>query len=1225
MLTKTSITRSVFIVFVLVFATQLNAQRPRYTTTERTLDVNVPGVDCAANPGSCFKVHYVVSTPDAPSLTDGDVNGIPDYVDLVARVLPEVYRKEVQEMGWPAPPSDTISVTSGGDGRHDVYITNFGCGRIATVPSEGATSPGGRSFYSFTILHKDMKTCYDTMPAGPGEIRSLTQLQVIQDVIAHEYHHAIEAGMNASATLAIAEGTANWMNDEAYDELNVNVRSEALGQHTLFHTPGSSLYSDITYGNWFWLRYLSERFGHGIVRRIWDNLATGSSNEFTETDNALRAYGTTLSDAFVDFSAKLYAKQWFREGSTYPDVRIENAASPHMTYPAASGTATLNHLSRTYRRFNPPATAASRSLRIAMNGPDLQPAGGSVIADTADGRRVDRQIPLNSTRDGNAVVTGFASSAPPSEAYLRSTSAVLVMSNASSTADSQRFSYCSPDCGLATGGDAAITPWGADAGYREPLWQTVDVWVDNNGNCRPNDPGRPGCNEPAAAGVPAEPSRGRMNRLFARVRNLGNAPLSATVRFRYAPFNTGIAPGIWATIGTSAPVMLAPLGDPSGNDVRVVEINWNLSDLTFNNAGAWDIPTTTATETIANFDHFCVRIEVDAAGDTNLANNVAQNNFGEIPLDSSMRTLTFLIGNPDPQQPGEARLAVDSRLPAGWALVFKGVNPGAVMKLKPGELRMAWVFVRRPAKVTLPKENLYASVSVTVNGRRAGGFSLLLARGTSNAPLGPASTSGVPGATSTPGDSNPAEEKPVNDTLLVELRPRPGVDFKQIDPLIRVYDHYFEGAKDQREVVFIGGVTSESLRSLSGYASSVKVLDQLSGRRYYWLSRAHEGLTSITKVGGRVVGVRPDQTTALVSFDHEISLAEYASVPGKLVQMSLRPIPASQLSPSVLQGLATGILRPIRLFATPDPAIEDLVRNIGTGGCIETLNQFTGEAPITSGGSSFRITSRLSSGPDMPNILRWLSAELSAAGLAVRIESFYSPSHRRELQQLVATLPGNGLAHEAVILTGHLDAVARSQGANDNASGVTAMLCAAKQLSRRSFERTIEFVFFNAEEQGLEGSTAYAQHLADTRRYLVCGVINLDMVAHDRDGDRRIQLQTNGTPGSNVLAAKVQEAVRSYRIDLQPVKVTDGELSSDYAAFWRLGIPAINVGDEYFLCDGDCTDPPRRGVTPPAGDFDPCYHSSCDVTRREGLRPELMMEAGKAVLAAAAELAVLVR
>jgi hypothetical protein len=74
------------------------------------------------------------------------------------------------------------------------------------------------------------------------------------------------------------------------------------------------------------------------------------------------------------------------------------------------------------------------------------------------------------------------------------------------------------------------------------------------------------------------------------------------------------------------------------------------------------------------------------------------------------------------------------------------------------------------------------------------------------------------------------------------------------------------------------------------------------------------------------------------------------------------------------------------------------------------------------------------------------------------------------------------LRHEVVILGAHLDHVGMNHllmpGANDNASGVAVLLGTAEALSKvsGSLKRSVLFILFGAEEQGVKGSEYYVSH-----------------------------------------------------------------------------------------------------------------------------------------------------
>ena len=85
---------------------------------------------------------------------------------------------------------------------------------------------------------------------------------------------------------------------------------------------------------------------------------------------------------------------------------------------------------------------------------------------------------------------------------------------------------------------------------------------------------------------------------------------------------------------------------------------------------------------------------------------------------------------------------------------------------------------------------------------------------------------------------------------------------------------------------------------------------------------------------------------------------------------------------------------------------------------------------------------------------------------------------------MVAYLPGSdpALKDETVILSAHLDHLGMNPsmmpGANDNASGVAVAMAVAEALAKFALrpQRTVAFIFFGAEEQGVRGSEFYLRH-----------------------------------------------------------------------------------------------------------------------------------------------------
>ena len=122
--------------------------------------------------------------------------------------------------------------------------------------------------------------------------------------------------------------------------------------------------------------------------------------------------------------------------------------------------------------------------------------------------------------------------------------------------------------------------------------------------------------------------------------------------------------------------------------------------------------------------------------------------------------------------------------------------------------------------------------------------------------------------------------------------------------------------------------------------------------------------------------------------------------------------------------------------------------------------------------------------------------QFSANGLIVSYDYFYYNGNY--YQNVVGTLPGTAHPEEIFILGAHFDSLPAgtdSPGADDNASGVAAILEIASVLSNYRFGCTIQFVAFNAEEQGLRGSKAYADK-SKANGDNIKGMINFDMIAY---------------------------------------------------------------------------------------------------------------------------------
>jgi hypothetical protein len=197
-------------------------------------------------------------------------------------------------------------------------------------------------------------------------------------------------------------------------------------------------------------------------------------------------------------------------------------------------------------------------------------------------------------------------------------------------------------------------------------------------------------------------------------------------------------------------------------------------------------------------------------------------------------------------------------------------------------------------------------------------------------------------------------------------------------------------------------------------------------------------------------------------------------------------------------------------------------------------------------------------------------------------------------------LPGRGpLADEIIIVGAHYDHLGLSRrkmhlGANDNASGVSAMLAAVRAISllRPSEHRSLLVVAFDSEELGLVGSKYFAKN-PPVPLVRVAAVVVLDMIgrrAHPAFGNMFAVMGTEKSPQLKKAVDRVSpvDGIRVVRMGIHLIENTPfGKyVPSDYGPFYAAGIPfaflTAGLTDTYHLpvdTVDTLTKPLLRGAT----------------------------------------------
>lgn len=363
------------------------------------------GSDCSAD----LCVHWVEDGTVDQVADDGNVTTVPAQAATTLRTMSAVYAAEVTRLGYHAPLSDG---TAEGDGRIDVYLGDIGddglYGYCATDdPARGST----RQVSGYCVLDNDYKK---------SQFPDHTPTQNLQVTAAHEFFHLVQFGYDWMEDAWFMEGTAAWMEDELYDNVNDNLQYLAESPLSDPYVPldYTSQQDWSPYGSWVFWKFLSEWQGAGsaddpsVVRDTWDN-AVGTTYSTEALKQTLQARGSSFANAFTTFGTwGRDPGRYFSEGSSYPAARLDAQFALTRSRPS---TGTLrgqtNHMGQSWIKLIPGSSLTTqRHLRLTVNLPSTSRGSmARVVAHKTSGAVTIITFALDGSGNGTRTF-GFARS-----------------------------------------------------------------------------------------------------------------------------------------------------------------------------------------------------------------------------------------------------------------------------------------------------------------------------------------------------------------------------------------------------------------------------------------------------------------------------------------------------------------------------------------------------------------------------------------------------------------------------------------------------------------------------------------------------------------------------------------------------------------------------------------------------------------------------------------------
>lgn len=230
----------------------------------------------------------------------------------------------------------------------------------------------------------------------------------------------------------------------------------------------------------------------------------------------------------------------------------------------------------------------------------------------------------------------------------------------------------------------------------------------------------------------------------------------------------------------------------------------------------------------------------------------------------------------------------------------------------------------------------------------------------------------------------------------------------------------------------------------------------------------------------------------------------------------------------------------------PDPQIKQLVSQVSR----DSLQSYV--HALVSFGTRHTLSTQRDPHHGIGAARKWVLHEFQKAAaesggrMTARIDFWEQPADNRRVNRQVrmgnvmAVLKGTDPADDRVfIVSGHLDSrntdimdsTDAAPGANDDASGVAAVLEMARIMSRHPGKATIIFVAVTGEEQGLLGSTHLAEE-AKKKGWNVAAMLNNDMIGQstssgtDKHDNTRVRVFSEGVPAAETArAASLRKAM----------------------------------------------------------------------------------------------------
>ena len=174
-------------------------------------------------------------------------------------------------------------------------------------------------------------------------------------------------------------------------------------------------------------------------------------------------------------------------------------------------------------------------------------------------------------------------------------------------------------------------------------------------------------------------------------------------------------------------------------------------------------------------------------------------------------------------------------------------------------------------------------------------------------------------------------------------------------------------------------------------------------------------------------------------------------------------------------------------------------------------------------------------------------------------------------ENIIVTRHASADTDKNLIISAHYDSSLESTGANDNGSGVAAVIELARILKDADMPCNLKYIMFSGEEKYMLGSRWYAGNLSQSDQDNIVGVINIDSIAETSDLGYMVMVSGNKTSDDIVeyneedmekLAELNKNEISDLFMENERFRLTMA-MNSDHYPFSLLNIPAVSIVQDW--------------------------------------------------------------